>query len=87
MKMFNYTRKLKTPLILVSIMLISVFSLSNAHADYPDLSVDVGTQGQFLWKEGKTYVRAANVTMIGSLLVNLLVGVGTTSVGLPGGDN
>jgi hypothetical protein len=87
MKMFNYTRKLKTPLILVSIMLISVVSLSNAYANYPDPSVDLGTQGQFLWKEGTTYGRTANLTMIGSLLVNLLEGVGTTSVGLPGGDN
>jgi hypothetical protein len=85
MKMFNYTRKLKTPLILVSIMLISVVSLSNAYANYPDPSVDLGTQGQFLWKEGTTYGRTANLTMIGSLLVNLPEAPGTTSVGLPGG--
>lgn len=52
---------------------------------YPENNVDLGSQGDFLWKEGTRFGRTANLTNIGPYLVNLPEGPGSSGVGLPNG--
>jgi hypothetical protein len=84
MKIFNTTRKLMISVSQLSILLVAVCSIQTAYAQYPDPSIDLGTQGQFLWKEGTHLGRTANLTNIGPYLVNLPEGPGSSGVALEG---
>jgi hypothetical protein len=84
MKMFNTTRKLMMSVSQLSILLVAVCSIQTAYAQYPDPTVDLGTEGEFLWKEGVTRGRTANLTNIGPYIVNMPEGPGSTSVALEG---
>lgn len=84
MKFFNYTHFLTKTLSLVSILLVSSFIVHNAYATYPLNNTDLGSRGEFLWKEGTQFGRTANLTNIGPYLVNLPEAPGSSGVGLPG---
>jgi hypothetical protein len=84
MKMFNTTRKLMMSVSQLSILLVAVCSIQTAYAQYPDPTVDLGTEGEFLWKEGVTRGRTSNLTNIGPYLVNLAEGAGSSGVALEG---
>jgi len=51
-------------------------------AAYPP-NIDYGSQGDFITKIGTEYGRAANLTLVGPLLVNLPEAPGSTSNGIP----
>jgi hypothetical protein len=84
MKMFNPTRKLMMNVSQLSILLVAVCSIQTAYAQYPDPTVDLGTTGDFLWKDGVTRGRTANLTNIGPYLVNLPEAPGSSGVALEG---
>jgi hypothetical protein len=83
-KFFNYTHFLTKTLSQVSILLVSSFIVHNAYATYPLNNTDLGSRGEFLWKEGTQFGRTANLTNIGPYLVNLPEAPGSSGVGLPG---
>jgi hypothetical protein len=84
MKMFNTTRKLMISVSQLSILLVAVCSIQTVYAQYPDPTIDLGTEGQFLWKEGTELGRTANLTNIGPYLVNLPEAPGSSGVALDG---
>jgi hypothetical protein len=81
MRFFNYTCGTFLTLRLVLILLVSLSSVHNAYGQYPE-NTDLGTQGEFLWKEGTQFGRTANLTNIGPYIVNMPEGPGSTTVGL-----
>jgi hypothetical protein len=81
MRFFNYTRGPLLTVKLVSILLVSLSSIHTAYGQYPE-NTDLGTQGEFLWKEGTRFGRTANLTTIGPYLMNMPEAPGSSTVGL-----
>lgn len=66
-------------------VLAPTISVNSFAIGYPENNVDLGSQGDFLWKEGTRFGRTANLTNIGPYLINLPEGPGTSGVALPNG--
>lgn len=84
MKTFNITRNLMTSVSQLSIFFVVVFSIQTAYARYPDPTIDLGAQGQFLWKDGTRLGRTAILQNVGPYIVNLPEAPGSSGVALEG---